>query len=514
MNAYQNPILPGFYPDPSICRAGEDYYLVNSSFEFFPGVPLWHSRDLVHWERQGSVLTRKSQLDLVGAMTSVGIFAPTIREHGGRFYMITTNVLKFPTGRPNFIVHTDDINGPWSDPVWIDHMGIDPSLFWDDDGQAYYVGTGDDPESHSQGIVCFGIDPETGEIRTEKRVLWTGSGGRCPEGPHLYKIHGTYYLMIAEGGTEYGHMVTIARSDCLWGPYESCPHNPILTHRNADQSPLQGVGHADLVDTPDGRWFLVVHGVRPSRAQLHHIGRETLLAPVEWVDGWPVVNGGRPLELTMGEGEPARGDMNFAEDFSGETLDPRWTFLRNPVPEHYRLGGGLTLISGSGTLDDYGETTFLGVRQQQMELTFETELMVEGPGEAGLSVFHTNEHHYDLCVSRQEGGLGVSLRRRAVDLCAQSQPVVFPGEQLVLRVIARRGEYVFLAGPDAASLTPIGTGSTQLLSTEAMRGTFTGCFAALFAQHGATARFGRFSVTEDPEQRQLNTTLPAFAYPV
>ena len=208
MLTYQNPILPGFYPDPSICRVGEDYYLVNSSFEFFPGVPLWHSRDLVNWEQKGYVLTRESQLPLRNGRTSGGIFAPTIRCHNGRFYMITTNV----TDGGNFFVWTDDINGEWSDPVWIDHEGIDPSLFWDDDGKVYYAGTG----RYEQGIYQFEIDLETGKKLSDTKIIWKGTGGKCPEGPHMYKINSWYYLMIAEGGTEYGHKETIARSRSVW----------------------------------------------------------------------------------------------------------------------------------------------------------------------------------------------------------------------------------------------------------------------------------------------------------
>ena len=246
---YENPILPGFYPDPSICRVGEDYYLVNSSFEFFPGVPLWHSRDLLHWEQLGYVLTRESQLPLVDCRTSGGIFAPTIRYHDGRFYMITTNV----TGGGNFFVWTDDIRGEWSGPIWIDHQGIDPSLFWDADGKVYYTGTHTD-ENGNNCIGQFEIDLETGAKLSETKCIWYGTGGKCPEGPHMYRIGNWYYLMIAEGGTEYGHMETIARSRSVWGPFESCPHNPILTHRNAHRVEFQALGHADLVETPEGKW--------------------------------------------------------------------------------------------------------------------------------------------------------------------------------------------------------------------------------------------------------------------
>ncbi len=504
---YRNPIIPGFYPDPSVCRVGDDYYLVNSSFEFFPGVPLYHSRDLVNWEQIGHVLTRKSQLDLVGSGTSGGIFAPTIRYHEGRFYMITTNV----SGGGNFIVWTDDIRGQWSDPVWIDHQGIDPSLFWDVDGKCYYQGT--HFGSRGQCIGQFEIDPMTGEKRSETREIWYGSGGKCPEGPHMYRIGGKYYLMIAEGGTEWGHMETIARGDSVWGPFESCPRNPIVTNRHLtpdfsrrndpDYQELGCIGHADLVDTPAGDWWLVFHGVRPSQGQLHHIGRETMLAPVAWDEnGWPVVNGGELIHTEMeGPGpESAQPDFAFAEDFSKEKeLPVRWAYLRDMAAENYRFENGLLLTAGKDALDGNGSPTFAGVRQRHLALTAETTMEFT-PGtekaEAGLTVFHTNERHYDLLVTEREGRRAAVLRRRACDMLAESNPVFLPEcGKLRLRLEADRLEYRFFAGPLDGELSLVGTGCTQLLSTEAMAGTFTGCFIGLFCQGepGRQARFERFT---------------------
>jgi xylan 1,4-beta-xylosidase len=204
---YANPIIPGFYPDPSVCRVGDDYYLVTSSFEYFPGVPVFHSRDLLHWRQIGHCLTRDSQLPLLSVRSSGGIYAPTIRHHNGRFYMVTTNV----NGGGNFYVFTDDPAGEWSEPVFVEQGGIDPSLFFDDDGTVYFTSTGDN------GIYQSILNIQTGKRLSEIRHLWTGTGGRYPEAPHLYRINGRYYLMMAEGGTEYGHMETIARGDSPWG---------------------------------------------------------------------------------------------------------------------------------------------------------------------------------------------------------------------------------------------------------------------------------------------------------
>ena len=504
---YKNPIIPGFYPDPSICRAGEDYYLVNSSFEFFPGVPLFHSRDLVNWEQLGYVLTRKSQLDLTECRTSGGIYAPTLRCHNGRFYMVTTNV----SHGGNFYVWTDDIRGEWSDPVFVKQGGIDPSLFWDEDGTVYFQST----HSDGAGSQCIGqctIDIETGEMLTPTRPIWYGTGGKCPEGPHLYKIGGYYYLMIAEGGTEYGHMETIARSCSPWGPFESCPGNPILTHRDVNPrfGEFQALGHGDLTTVTAGNWWIVFHAIRPSQFMLHHIGRETMIAPVTFDgDGWPVVNHGRPITQEMeGPGCAESGKDGFArqnsffqeEDFTAESaLSCKWACLRNPETGSTALENGLVLTAGENGLESAGAPAFIGRRQQHFEAAAETLLDFcpdAEQAEAGITVFHTREHHYDLLLTRREGRRAAVLRRRVCDLLVESAPVFLPEEgKLRLRVEASRLQYRFFAGPEDGGLSPAGEGCTQLLSTECMNCTFTGCFIGLFCQGapGTKARFERFS---------------------
>ncbi|MBR2812190.1 MAG: glycoside hydrolase family 43 protein [Solobacterium sp.] len=511
---YLNPILPGFYPDPSVCRKGYAYYLVNSSFEYFPGVPLWHSTDLKSWTQAGHVLTEDSQLELENCPASAGVFAPTIREHDGRFYMVTTNVNWFPKGTPNFLVWTDDISQRWSDPVPIQHMGIDPSLFFDDDGKAYYTGTGFD-ENGRQGIVLFQIDVSDGAVLSEKKHIWYGSGGRNPEGPHLYKKDGMYYLIIAEGGTEYGHMVTCARSSSVWGPYENCPYNPILSHRDHDKSSFQCVGHADLVETENGKWYAVFHAVRPSAAQLHHIGRETMLAEVTWKDGWPLIHDKEEIHAVMPDERDCMSafDSTFTELF--ETVHPRWAWLRNPHMENYQFGSGLTMQGTEVSLDETASPSWIGVRQTQMELDCSTAIRITGTGSCGLSVYHTNEHHYDLCACVKDQGISVTLRRRVSDMAVRSEEHFFPAaDQVVMKIHAEREQYAFYAGKDEAHLDVIGTGSTQLLSTEVMKGTFTGCFFALFAEGDSTAHFPYFKVTESEEQKRKNRADAQREYPV
>ena len=274
---YQNPILPGFHPDPSICRVGDDFYLVTSSFEYFPGLPIYHSRDLVHWEQIGHCLTRDSQVHLVtGAPNCLNIYAPTIRYHDGLFYVIVTNVTGDNHG--NFIITAKDPAGEWSDPIALPFPGIDPSLFFDEDGKVYYLGT-------DGGIYLSEMDITTGAAIGETHRLWHGTANN-PEGPHLYKIDGMYYLLLAQGGTEICHMAVLARSESILGPYEPCPHNPVLT--NIGQSlAIKAAGHADLVEDAEGNWWAVCLGIRPLAYPFrHNLGRETMLVPAKWENGW------------------------------------------------------------------------------------------------------------------------------------------------------------------------------------------------------------------------------------
>ncbi|MBN2775176.1 MAG: glycoside hydrolase family 43 protein, partial [Prolixibacteraceae bacterium] len=275
---FHNPVIPGFHSDPSICRVGDDYYLITSTFEYFPGVPVYHSKDLVNWDLIGYCLDRKEQIP-----RGINIYAATIRYHEGIFYMITTNI----TGGGNFYVTATNPAGPWSDPVWLSGVpGIDPDLFWDEDGKSYII---------SSEFNLFEVDLEAGKLLTEGEKIWNGTGGRYAEGPHIYKKDGFYYLMAAEGGTEEAHSETIARSHNIWGPYTENPASPILAHANAagQQSPIQGVGHADIIQAHDDSWWIVFHGYRTISYPVHHLlGRETCLAPVSWPkNGWPVVNG-------------------------------------------------------------------------------------------------------------------------------------------------------------------------------------------------------------------------------
>ncbi|MEF2965701.1 glycoside hydrolase family 43 protein [Paenibacillus sp. M1] len=480
---YTNPVIPGFHPDPSICRVGDDYYLVTSSFEYFPGVPVFHSKDLVHWRQIGHCLTTETQLPLTKAWSSGGIFAPTIRYHNGWFYMVTTNV----SGSGNFYVKTRNPEGPWSDPIPVAQSGIDPSLLFDDDGRVYFHSAcaGD----QGDGIYQCEIDIETGRMLTESRLIWKGTGGAHPEAPHVYKIHGQYYLMIAEGGTEYGHMETIARSDDPYGPYESCPHNPILSNRSM-KSTIHAAGHADLIQAQDGSWWAVCLGIRPvSYPMGHHLGREVFLAKVTWTaDGWPVIGNNTHIEPVMDA--PRLPEVRFPakqvrDDFGETRLGLEWSFLRNPREGSWSLTerpGSLVLHGDRISLDDTGSPAFVGRRlchfSCNMEAALDFEPLNDGE-EAGLTVYKSEKHHYDLAV-RRVNGRKLLVFRRTVGSLRVEETRDCPAGPLVLQIKALPEKFTAFVRARETGSIELGWGETHLLSTE-VAGGFTGVFIAMYA---------------------------------
>ena len=267
----QNPIIRGFYPDPSICEAEGKYYIACSSFQYLPGVPIFESEDLVNWKQVANALTRISQVELHKVPSSGGVFAPTLRYYEGTFYMVTNN----NTFGKNFYIYTKDIRGEWSEPIFVDQEGIDPSLLFDH-GKVYFTSNGNDAQGKGCILQCE-IDIKTGEKLTESIPVWSGSGGRYLESPHLYHIGDWYYLMAAEGGTEYGHMITYARSKNPFGPFEDYQGNPVLTNRDlgGNQSSIQGIGHGDLIQDKKGNYYMVCLGFRQIGMwqPYHHLGR-------------------------------------------------------------------------------------------------------------------------------------------------------------------------------------------------------------------------------------------------
>lgn len=486
---YNNPIIPGFNPDPSICRVGDDFYLVTSTFEFFPGVPIYHSKNLVNWEHIGYCLTEDSQLPLDNAVVSKGIYAPTIRYYNGTFFMTTTNV----SHGGHFIVHTKDIYGKWSEPAYVDQGGIDPSLFWDDDGTCYFVSNGLDENDRVSIYLCE-VDPFTGEKKTPTTLISYGCGGRYPEAPHIYKKDGYYYLMLAEGGTEYGHMETMQRSKNIYGPFEVCPHNPILSHRDAP-GPIQATGHADIVEDQNGNWWLVCLAIRPTKdTHLHHMGRESFLAPLVWnEEGWPVVgNNGKiafEMDAPLPGPTPSPVCYDFCDNFDSDKLDLRWSFVRNPIRENYALSNtGLALKGGKDDLStEGGQPTLIAMRQPLFNMEFSAHLdgAVEEGQRSGISAFYNSFYHYDIYVTKEQGEHKVCLRKRIcdIDTVVASQTIDYR-DNIRFKIVCDEDWYSFFYEVDG-SFVELGKGRTALFATEATYPmTFTGTFLGVFAENG------------------------------
>ena len=484
-----NPVISGFSPDPSVVAVGEDYYLVNSTFHYFPGVPVYHSRDLQNWEQIGNVLDRPSQLPLEQSSATLGIYAPTIRYNDGTFYMITTNVGNWG----NFMVTATDPAGPWSEPLLLEQQGIDPSLYFED-GKCYMVSNPDNT------ITLCEIDPATGATLSPGKALWRGTGGRFPEGPHIYKHDGWYYLLISEGGTELAHRLTVARSRKIYGPYEPNPSNPIFTHCSlaAQDSNIQGTGHADFFQAADGSWWTVFLAYRRYAGDFHHLGRETFLAPVTWENGWPVINGGEPVaermtvRMSAVPEKPQPTQIHY--DFS--VIGPEWMHIQHPIAENYSASGGILTLTGNGDGFDWGgwHPTALLRRQQAADCSFGTKVTLQGNGEAGIAVYQTHNGHAEFFVRREKGRSEAVVRIRLHSLQHEETVVPIAKASARLDVVSYGDHYEFLLnGKEIARM------DSKLLSTE-MAGGFTGVTVGPYCLSGK-ASFEGF----DYEEKYSNT---------
>ena len=497
----RNPVIAGFHPDPSVCCVGEDFYLVNSSFQYFPGVPVYHSKDLVNWELISNVLDRESQLSLRGATSWRGIYAPTIRYHKGLFYMITTNI----GNGGNFMVTATNPAGPWSEPIWLQQQGIDPSLWFDEDGKCYMVSNPDNT------IMLCEIDPKTGKQLTPSRPLWRGTGGRYPEGPHIYKKDGYYYLLISEGGTELAHRLTIARSHHIEGPYEANPDNPLLTNccLAGQTKQLQGTGHGDFVQTPDGSWWVVFLAYRQFGGAYHHLGRETCLAPVEWKEGeWPVVNGGQPIDTMMVCNllplQPVK--KHCRGSLADGRLGAEWVSLQNPVrpaevctvkSQHGKDAYGIRLYASESSLTENNRPSFIGIRQEDVAFSLETGVaaLSNGVVETGLTVYQIHDGHADLFIRKDDRGYHVGLRYRvkSIDEVVKEEKLDVAPQQVSLRVLSDGMKYRFYYSRKRQEerWQELGSIDCSLLSTEVVGG-FTGITLGLYAQGDGHVDFQSF----------------------
>lgn len=472
---FNNPVIPGFYSDPSICRVSDDYYLITSTFEYFPGVPVFHSKDLVNWEQIGHCIHRKDQLP-----EGLNIFAATIRYYEGTFYMITTT---FGSQSGNFYVTATNPAGPWSDPVFIEVGGIDPDLFWDDDGRSYVI---------SSEFKLYEIDLKTGTLLTEGKHVWFGTGGRYAEGPHIYKKDGFYYLMASEGGTEEAHSVTISRSNTIWGPYVNNPANPILAHANAagQSSPIQGVGHADIIQAHDNSWWIVFHGYRSISYPIHHLlGRETCLAPVTWPkNGWPVVNGNGTvfdkmtcptLPLQSIAEKPARTDFN--DDNPGL----EWNYIQIPEGSNYSLSvrpGYLRLKGAAKTINRNSSPTFIGRRVTDLNFSATTKMEFNPSAEneeAGIILLN-NGMHFDLMVIEEAGQRYLQVKLKFGSVVYKSEKVEIRPGAVSLRIKGETSTYSFQYAQGDDDFTEIEKVNSRYLSTETAGG-FTGVYVGLYA---------------------------------
>lgn len=493
--AYHNPILPGFYPDPSVIRADQDYYMVTSTFEYMPGVPIFHSRDLIHWDQIGHVLTRESQVNLRSRKSSEGIFAPVLRYHDGVFYMITTDV----QGIGNFYVTAKDPAGLWSDPITIPYGNIDPSLFFDEDGKVYVsTQAGFGETSH---VIQYEIDAATGKALSEPVIIWKGDEGPWVEGPHLYKINGWYYMMTASGGTGPQHREIIGRSKQPYGPFDRLPY-PILTHNQLPEHPIQCLGHAELVEDTDGHWWAFFLGVRPVNNGRSVLGRETFLAPVHWTEeGWPMIDGNDgSVQLVMHAAEPYGSPLveyrtDFAcvdnvethGDVSGPGLGMEWIYPRFiPNQEAVSLSerpGTLRLQGTADTLSDGGSTVLVCRRQQHHQMRAEVRMeyapVLEGE-EAGLTVRLSDQTHYRIGLTAYAGSYRVQVITTKQGKSEEIAKADGPSSSLWLAISSNAEQYIFEYSRDGVEWVELGCASTYDLSPES-EGAFIGVCIGMYA---------------------------------
>jgi xylan 1,4-beta-xylosidase len=431
---YRNPILSGYFPDPSITRVGEDYYLVPSSFAHFPGLPIWHSKDLVNWTQIGNAIDRPGQLNLSGRGVSEAVFAPDISYHDGTFYIANTCV----ECGGNFIITAKNPAGPWSDPIWLPFEGIDPSIYWEGD-KAYIVNNrapNETPRYDGHRAIWIQeydwragkmVGPSTqlvnGGVDLSKKPIWI-------EGPHIIKKDGWYYLTAAEGGTSVNHSQVALRSRKLRGPYVPNPNNPILTQRDLDPArphPITSAGHAKLVQTPGGDWWATFLAVRPYSDNFYNIGRETFLLPVDWSGEWPVIlphgdkipYAARAPALTPQPRPslPTNGDFSYTDSFDGDRLAMQWLGVRIPQTPFYQLDKGDLVLTGAAPMGERsGTPAFLGRRQQHHVARMRTTVhfQPEQSGDrAGLAAMQSDQSYLFFGLTKLDGKDAVALYTRA-----------------------------------------------------------------------------------------------------
>jgi xylan 1,4-beta-xylosidase len=466
-----NPILTGFYPDPSVVKVGADYYLVNSTFSYFPGIPVFHSRDLKNWKQIGNVIDRATQMDFMGEKLTRGLFAPAISYHNGTYYVTCTDI----DHDGNFIVTAKNPAGPWSNPVRVPQVrGIDPSLYFDDDNKAYIIYNSDAPNHKPlypghRTIRMYEMDPVTLKVIGEEKQLVNGGVdlSKKPvwiEAPHILKRNGWYYLYAAEGGTSVNHTEVVFRSKSVWGPYVAYENNPILTQMGLPEDrpdPITSAGHAQFVEGPDGKTYAIFLAVRPYESDYYNTGRETFIAPVEWKNDWPIINPASKeikyeyqvnyKEEKLKDALPQAGNFEYTLTFE-KTLDPALLFMRTIDSSSFSLSrqNGLTMKLKAETVMELGNPSFIGKRQQHLYCTAETEMDFTPKSEsekAGLTILQDERHFYFISKSLDQGKPVIQLFKassdgKTMEMITQKQ-ITEAGKSVKLRIVAEGEFYSF-----------------------------------------------------------------------
>lgn len=513
-----NPILNGFYPDPSIVRVGEDFYMVHSTFGYFPGLPVFHSKDLKHWRQLGNAIDRPEQLDFEGIhMGYNGIYAPAIEYKNGTFYIITTCV----GCGGNFIVTTQDPSGSWSQPIWLpDLEGIDPSIFFDDDGKTYIVHH-KNPENKKYdahtAIAVMEVDPQTFAPRSDDVMLVDGDTPapwhtEYLEGPHLYKVNGKYYLSASGGGTEFYHSYLFYRSESVFGPYEPNLSNPVLTQIDLPSDrpePITATGHGDIFTDINGDWWVVflanrVYDLNKTPHGRFHTGRETFLLPVQWnSEGWPEILSPKvsvPTRITGPnlESHPfpenvQSGNFSYTEQFDKEELSDDWLFIRTPKETWWNIANGsLIITTREERVGDYKQPSFIGKRLAHMHATVSTSLDFPNQRvgeEAGLLAIQNDNNYVAFGVTiNSDGKKVVQVRRRTSDIESElgeviaELPLSDSGSTFKLDIVVDKGVMHFYFEEDnKARQQLLGDLDTGFLTSQ-VAGGFTGAVVGMYSQ--------------------------------
>lgn len=492
---YSNPIIKGFHPDPSVCKVGNEYFLVVSTFEYFPGISIFRSTDLINWEQISSCITRPEQLSFERFKSSGGIWAPTIRFNNGRFYITAT-----VDGKGNMIVHTDDIYGEWSNPVWVKMGGIDPSILFDN-GKCCYC-TNARGSDNREAISAAEINPDTGELLSEPVQIWYGIGEGWLEGPHIYHINDWYYILTSEGGTSYNHMISLGRSKELFGKYESCPENPIMTNRNDTTKQVQCAGHGDFIEGSDGNWYMVHLATRSCIGNRTPLGREVFLTPIKFENGWVSIKDKKAFLENNSDMGIQKPDAEFRADFDKTTWENEFKFIRTPKQNAYSRGNGFLAVKPScGSFDVPNNPSFVGIVQPDFNFECNAKLNftpLESGDEAGLILYLQADTYIRLAVKRENDKNYITVLRVCDDMYMTGYKDEIGSDDVYLKISGDKEKYHFYYSLNGKNYTHMCDASLRFMCVQTASRCFTGTFIGMYAlcekKTAAEAKFYSFNV--------------------